>query len=183
MNRRSVIVINPAYLAADVEDDQDNVKEIDPADLAPLTSGSAPIVYNAPASEDGEEAEDGEEDEDGEEAEDEEIPALEDDHSSRDDEEIEDWFLRMSNALGDMDRLQREFRTRPREDTNDPQPYVGPDVGVWDSGRMWEREYQLYPDTSREELNQRFFDQVWNMLRIMQERVEGRTWNKEERYD
>ena len=45
-NRVSVVVSNPAY-----------VDEVDPADLAPLVSGTAPIV-TAPASEDGDVAED-----------------------------------------------------------------------------------------------------------------------------
>ena len=69
-----MIASNPAYLAEVTGVDQEDADEIDPADLAPLISGSAPIV-NAPASEDGEVAEDEEE------AEDREIPALVTDHS------------------------------------------------------------------------------------------------------
>jgi len=46
---------------------------------------------------------------------------------------------------------------------------------------MWQREYWLYPDTSREDLNTHLFDQVWNMLQIMQETVEGNIWNKEDK--
>ena len=162
INRVLIIVSNPAYLAAGVEVDQEYADQIDPADLAPLINGSAPTV-NAPASEGGEVAEDEEEAEDGE------ISALVTDHSSNEDEEMDDWLLRMSNYPGMVDRLQKEFGPRPQEDTNDPQSYLDPDVGVWDSGRMWEREYWLYPDTSREDLNTRLFYQVWNMLQIMQE--------------
>ena len=115
MNRVLVIVSNPAYLAAGVEVDQEYADQIDPADLTPLISGSAPTV-NAPASEGGELAEDKEL------AEVWEIPALVTDHSSNEDEEMEDWLLRMSNYPGMMDRLQ--------EDTNDPQSYLDPDVWV-----------------------------------------------------
>ena len=53
MNQVPVIVCNPAYVA-EVELDED---EVDPADLAPLVCGNAPIV-TAPASEDGDVAED-----------------------------------------------------------------------------------------------------------------------------
>jgi len=123
MNRVLVIVSNPAYLAAGVEVDQEYADQIDPADLTPLISGSAPTV-NAPASEGGELAEDKEL------AEVWEIPALVTDHSSNEDEEMEDWLLRMSNYPGMMDRLQKEFGPRPQEDTNDPQSYLDPDVGV-----------------------------------------------------
>jgi len=71
-----VIVCNPAYVAAEVEDDQDDVEEIDSVDLAPLVSGSAPIV-TAPASEDEDETED------------EDIPVLETDHSTSDDDVVD----------------------------------------------------------------------------------------------
>ena len=54
MNQVSVIVSNPAVITEATPEDVD---EVDPADLAPLVSGSAPIV-NAPASEDGDVAED-----------------------------------------------------------------------------------------------------------------------------
>ena len=47
MNRVPIILRNPAYVA-EVEPDED---EVDPADLAPLVGGNAPIV-TAPASED-----------------------------------------------------------------------------------------------------------------------------------
>ena len=59
MSRVSVVVSNPAYVAEAALD----VDEVDPADLAPLVSGTAPIV-TAPASEDGDVAEDKAEDED-----------------------------------------------------------------------------------------------------------------------
>jgi hypothetical protein len=68
-----VIVCNPAYVAAEVEDDQDDVEEIDSVDLAPLVSGSV----TAPASEDEDETED------------EDIPVLETDHSTSDDDVVD----------------------------------------------------------------------------------------------
>lgn len=63
-----MIVCNPACVAAEVEDDQD--------DVAPLVIGSTPIV-TAPASEDEDETED------------EDIPVLETDHSTRDDDVVD----------------------------------------------------------------------------------------------
>ncbi len=53
MNRVSVVVSNPAYVAEAALD----VDEVDPADLAPLVCGTAPIV-TVPASKDGDVAED-----------------------------------------------------------------------------------------------------------------------------
>ena len=89
MDRVLVIISNPACLAAGVEVDQEDADEIDPADLAPLINGSAPIV-NAPASDDGKVAEGEEEAKDGE------IPALIPDYSSSEDEEMENCLLRIS---------------------------------------------------------------------------------------
>ena len=64
MNQVSMIVSNPAYVTEATPEDID---EVDPTNLAPLVSGSAPIV-TAPASEDGDVAEekvdDGNEDDD-----------------------------------------------------------------------------------------------------------------------
>ena len=53
MNRVSVVVSNPVYVAEAALD----VDEVNPADLAPLVSGTAPIV-TVPASKDGDVAED-----------------------------------------------------------------------------------------------------------------------------
>jgi len=57
MNRVPVIICNPVYVDEAALDEDG----IDPADLAPLVSGNAPIV-TAPASENGDVAEDAVED-------------------------------------------------------------------------------------------------------------------------
>ena len=57
MNRVPVIICNPAYVDEAALDEDG----IDPADLAPLVSGNAPIV-TAPASENGDVTEDQDED-------------------------------------------------------------------------------------------------------------------------
>ena len=86
MNQVPVIVRNPAYVA-EVELDED---EVDPADLAPLVSGNAPIV-TAPASEDGDVAEDVVED-------------------GNDDEEMEDIPKILQNVISSLEELNKEVR-------------------------------------------------------------------------
>ena len=98
MNCLSIIVSNPAYLEAVAEVDHGDACEIDPTDLTPLISRFAPMV-TATASEDGEVAEVKEKVQDGN------IPALVMYHSSSDEENIENWLLRMSNELGDTFNL------------------------------------------------------------------------------
>ena len=51
MSRVRLMIRNPTYGAAGERDHQDEGEEIDPIDIAPLESCSAPIV-TAPASED-----------------------------------------------------------------------------------------------------------------------------------
>ena len=86
MNQVPVIVHNPAYVA-EVELDED---EVDPADLAPLVSGNAPIV-TAPASEDGDVAEDVVED-------------------GNDDEEMEDIPKILQDIISSLEELNKKVR-------------------------------------------------------------------------
>ena len=141
MNRVPIIVSNPAYRAEVASD----VVKVDPEDLAPLVSGNDPIV-TAPASEDGDVAEDIEEDEDK-------------------DNMTEDLLKILQDVLDNLEELR--FPT-PRG-TCSQQPPVDPCINVWDTGRAWEREYKLHPDSSRDEISTRFFKQVVDMLWIMQE--------------
>ena len=102
------------------------MEEVDPVDLTPLMSCSAPIV-TAPASDNGEEIEDG------------------------DDGRIEGLLKVMCDALGNIEELDRGLRdlTSPLlGGTSVQKPPADPDANVWDSGRTWEKEYQLYPNTN-----------------------------------
>ena len=127
MNRVPVIVSNPAYRAEVASD----VVKVDPEDLAPLVSGNDPIV-TAPASEDGDVAEDVEEDED-------------------EDNVTEDLLKILQDVLDNLEELHKEVKDlrfpTPRG-TCSQLPPVDPCINVWDTGRAWEREYKLHPDSS-----------------------------------
>ena len=55
-----------------------------------------------------------------------------------------------------------------------------PQVDVWDTGKTWEQEYRLHPDPSIDEIGSRLFNQVWDLLQILQERVDQRTCNNKD---
>ena len=160
MNRVPVIVSNPAYRAEVASD----VVKVDPEDLAPLVSGNDPIV-TAPASEDGDVAEDVEEDEDEYNV-------------------TEDLLKILQDVLDNLEELHKEVKDlqfpTPRG-TCSQLPPVDPYINVWDTGRAWEREYKLHPDSSRDEISTRFFNQVVDMLWIMQECVNQQTWNERDK--
>ena len=59
----------------------------------------------------------------------------------------------------------------PPRDTSSQQPTVVPNVDVWDTGKALEQEYRMYPASTRKEVSDRLSNQVWDLLRIMQERV------------
>ena len=160
MNQVAVIVRNPAYVA-EVELDEDRV---DPTDLAPLVSGNAPIV-TAPASEDGEAAEDVIEDED-------------------DGDVLENILEMLQNVLNNLEDLHKEVKDLRRATpggAGSQQPPVVPRINVWDTERAWEREYKLHFDSSRDEISNRLFKQVVDLLRIMHERVSQQTWNERDK--
>jgi len=150
-------VRNPAYIE---ELDGD---EVDPADLAPLTSGNTPIV-TVPASED--------EDEDGDE-----------------DPDEEDLLEMMQNALKELEERSREMiqglqgldqeldSRMSRRGISSQQPIDVPNVDVWDTGKAIEQEYRLHPDSTMMEVRDRLSDQVLDLLQILQERVNQRTCN------
>ena len=60
-------------------------------------------------------------------------------------------------------------------------PLLSPRIEVWDTGRAWEHEYKLYLDSSREEISDRLFNPVADLLRIMHERISQQTWNERDR--
>jgi len=153
MNRVSVIVRNPAYIE---ELDGD---EVDPADLAPLISGNAPIV-TVPASED--------EDEDSEE--DELLELMQNTLK-----ELEERSRSMIQGLQGLDQELDSMMSR--RDTSSRKPTDVPNVDVWDTGKVIEQEYRLHPDPTMMEVRDRLSDQVLDLLQILQERVDQHTCN------
>ena len=163
MNRVSVIVQNPAYIEG-LDGD-----EVDPADLAPLISGNAPIV-TVPASEDEDVAEEVVEDED-------------------EDPDEEDLLKVMENALEELEERSRRViqglqglgqelgSIMSRRDTSSQQPTDVPNVDVWDTGKVMEQEYRLHPDPTMMEVRDRLSNQVFDLLQILQERVDQHTCN------
>jgi len=165
MNRVSVIVRNPAYIE---ELDGD---EVDPADLAPLISGNAPIV-TVPASEDEDVAEEVVEDED-EDPEDELLEMMQNTLKG-----LEERSRRLIQGLQGLDQgLDSMMSQMSRRDTSSRKPTDVPNVDVWDTGKTIEQEYRLYPDSTMMEVRDRLSNQVFDLLQILQERVDQHTCN------
>ncbi len=163
MNRVSVIVRNPAYIE---ELDGD---EVDPADLAPLISGNAPIV-TVPALEDEDVAEEVVEDED-EDPEDELLELMQNTLKG-----LEERSRRMIQGLQGLDQgLDSMLSQMSRRDTSSRKPTDVPNVDVWDTGKAIEQEYKLHPDSTMMEVRDRLSNQVFDLLQILQERVDQRT--------
>jgi len=163
MNRVSVIVRNPAYIE---ELDGD---EVDPADLAPLISGNAPIV-TVPALEDEDVAEEVVEDED-EDPEDELLELMQNTLKG-----LEERSRRMIQGLQGLDQgLDSMLSQMSRRDTSSRKPTDVPNVDVWDTGKAIEQEYRLHPDSTMMEVRDRLSNQVFDLLQILQERVDQRT--------
>ena len=89
----------------------------------------------------------------------------------------------LRDVVNDLEELNRELRSilsPPPRDTSSHQPTVVPYVDVWDTGKAWEQEYRLYPTSNRKEVSDRLSNQVWDLLRIMQERVDQQTCNSKD---
>ena len=167
MNRVPVIVRNPAYIE-ELESDED----VDPADLAPLISGNTPIV-TVPASEDEDVAE--EVVEGGDEDPDEEgLPKRMQDVL----EELEELDREVIQGLQGLDQELGSIMSL--RDTSSQQPTVVPNVNVWDTGKAIEQEYRLHPDPTMMEVRDRLSNQVWDLLQILQERVDQHTCNNKD---
>ena len=65
-------------------------------------------------------------------------------------------------------------------DTSSQQHTVVPNVDVWDTGKAIEQEYRLHPDPTMKEVRDRLSNQVWDLLQILQERVDQRTCNNKD---
>ena len=156
MNRVSVIVRNPAY----VEEVEQDEEEVDPADLTPLISGDTPII-TVPASEDENVAEDVSEDDE-------------------EDEDMQDILEKLEKRDAEAKELLKEIMdilSSIPENMSSLQSADVPQVYVWDTGKTWEHEYRLHPDLSIDQISSRLFNQVWDLLQILQEQVDQRTCN------
>jgi len=163
MNRVSVIVQNPAYIEG-LDGD-----EVDPADLAPLISGNTPIV-TVPASEDEDVAEEVVEDEDEDPDEEDLLKVMENAL-----EELEERSRRVIQGLQGLDQELDSIMSR--RGTSSQQPTDVPNVDVWDTGKVMEQEYRLHPDPTMMEVRDRLSNQVFDLLQILQERVDQHTCN------
>ena len=90
----------------------------------------------------------------------------------------------LQNVLNNLEDFCKEVKDLRRPTTGgegSQQPPVVPRINVWDTGGAWEREYKLHPDSSRDEISNRLFNQVVELLQIMHERVSQQTWNKRDK--
>ena len=165
MNRVPVIVRNPAFIE-ELEPDGDGV---DPTDLTPCIEGNTPII-NSPASED--EGVDGVGDI---------IRDIEELIQDTEDEHEEDVPQILREAIQNLEGLNQELRSiLSLGDTSSAEHTVVPEVDVWDTGKATEQEYRLYPDPTMEEIRDRLANQVWDLLQILQERVNQHTYDSKD---
>ena len=92
----------------------------------------------------------------------------------------EDLAKEMYDFLGEISEKIQTFNTNMKRSTSSGQPPVVPDDKLWDTGLAWEREFNLYPEASRDVVISRLYNQVWDLLKKMKERVTQRTWKTED---
>ena len=86
----------------------------------------------------------------------------------------------MYNFLGEISEQIQAFNATMQRNASSSQPPVVPDDKLWDTGLAWEREFDLYPDASRDVIISRLYNQVWDLLQKMKEHVIQRTWKTED---
>ena len=162
MNRVPGIVRNPAYVE-ELEPDGD---EVDPVDLSPFIEGDTPII-TGPTSED-----------EGVDRVEDVIRELEELVQDSEDEHEENVPQILREAIQNREGLNQELRSiLSLGGTSSAEPTVVPEVDVWDTGRATEQEYRLYPDSTMGEIRDRLANQVWDLLQVLQERVDQHTCN------
>ena len=108
------------------------------------------------------------------------VPASEDENvtedASEDDEEDAPQILR--EAIQSLAGLNQELMSiLSLRDARSQQHTVAPNVDIWDTGKAVEQEFRLHPNPTRKGLKDRLDNQVWDLLRIIQERVDQGTCN------
>ena len=172
MNRVHVLVLNPAFIE-ELEPDGD---EVDPADLAPFTSGNTPTV-TSPAVKDEEVA--GEDAVDGVGLAIRNLEELIQETDDDEDEKVNDILEKLERSNVETDEILKKMRdiiSFLPEGTSSRQHTVVPNVDVWETGKAIEQEYRLYPDPTIG-IRDRLSNQVWDLLQILQERVNQHTYN------
>ena len=86
----------------------------------------------------------------------------------------------MHDFLGEIVEQIQTFNSTMQGSINSGRPPVVPDDKLWDTELAWEREFDLYPDASRSVIISRLYNQVWNLLQKMKERVTWQTWKIED---
>ena len=163
MNRVPVIVWNPAY-----------IEELEPRDSMDLISGDSQII-TAPASDDGTT---------GEEVADEPDvgDVVEEVVEEHDDEDLSHAMKDMYEFLGELSEKIQSFNSSMERNANPGQPPVVPDdvpkVDVWDTGKAIEQEFRRFPNPTRKGMKDRLYNQVWDLLRLLQERVNQGTYDR-----
>ena len=85
----------------------------------------------------------------------------------------------LQDAVQSLSRLNDGLRSvlSLSRDTSSSQHTDVPNVDVWDTGKAIEQEFELFPNPTRKGLKDRLDNQVWDLLRLMQERVDQGTYN------
>ena len=129
------------------------MEKMEPKDSWDSVSGES-LIVNAPASDDeavergvGEDPDDG----------------------SSDGEDEEDVKQVLQEAVQRMASLNEDLRSILSICMD--QATVVPDIDVYDTGKATEEEYREFPNQTRKELMDRLNNQVWNLLHMLQERV------------
>ena len=165
MNRVPVIVRNPAFVE-ELEPDGD---EVDPVDISPFMEGDTPII-TSPTSED--EGVNGVEDT---------IRELEILVQDSDDDQEENVLQILREAIQNQAGLNQELKSiLSIRDTSSAERTDVPEVDVWDTGKATEQEYRLHPDSTMGEIRDRLANQVWDLLHVLQERVDQHTYDSKD---
>ena len=86
----------------------------------------------------------------------------------------------MHDFLGEIVEQIQAFNSTMQGSINSGRPPVVPDDKLWDTESAWDREFNLYPDASRSVIISRLYNQVWDLLQKMKERVTWQTWKRED---
>ena len=163
MNRVPVIVWNPAY-----------IEELEPRDSMDLMLGDSQII-TAPASDDG--------------ATGEEVAyeldvgdVVEEVVEEHDDEDLSHAMKDMYDFLGELSEKIQSFNSAMERSASPGQPPAVPDdvpkVDVWDTGKAIEQEFRRFPNPTRKGMKDRLYNQVWDLLGLLQERVNQGTYDR-----
>ena len=154
---------NPAY-----------IEELEPRDSMDLISGESQII-TAPASDDGAAVE-------GVADEPEVGDVVEEVAEEHGDEDLSHAMKDMYEFLGELSEKIQSFNSSMERNANPGQPPVVPDdvpkVDVWDTGKAIEQEFRRFPNPTRKGMKDRLYNQVWDLLRLLQERVNQGTYDR-----